>query len=233
MSGTSRPPRTSDRRAGERREVRETVARPGRRSVIDIADANSAPDGSPASGGRDHTSSELRSDRERVPVADAVPMRPDRRFALVCAPFRVLSHVHETVDQRRLLDAVHDGLEPGGPSSSTSTSPPQAAPGGDARDDRLRRRARPGPPPAPDGLVRPRRPLPPDEPRPHELPLGGRRRRAPRRLGVRDALLLPLRDRAPRGASKLALETMLGDFAGGRLTAASREYVVVCRRPGG
>ena len=31
--------------------------------------------------------------------------------------------------------------------------------------------------------------------------------------------------------SKLALEEIRGDFAGGPLTADSREYVVVCRRP--
>ena len=53
-------------------------------------------------------------DRGRVSVADAVTMRPDRRFALACAPFRVLSHVHETGDQLRLLDAAHDCLLPGG-----------------------------------------------------------------------------------------------------------------------
>jgi SAM-dependent methyltransferase len=53
-------------------------------------------------------------DRGRVSVADAVTMRPGRQFALVCAPFRVLSHVHGTADQLRLLDAVHDCLVPGG-----------------------------------------------------------------------------------------------------------------------
>jgi hypothetical protein len=31
--------------------------------------------------------------------------------------------------------------------------------------------------------------------------------------------------------SKLVLEAVHGDFAGGPLTADSREYVVVCRRP--
>jgi hypothetical protein len=32
--------------------------------------------------------------------------------------------------------------------------------------------------------------------------------------------------------SRLELETIDGDFAGGALTAGSREYVVVCRHPG-
>ena len=52
--------------------------------------------------------------RERVSVADAVSMRLGRRFALVVAPFRVLSHVLEVEDQRHLLDAVHEHLVPGG-----------------------------------------------------------------------------------------------------------------------
>jgi len=54
------------------------------------------------------------ADRERVWVADAVRMPTDRRFALVVAPFRVLSHVHPPEDQRLLLDAVHGVLGPGG-----------------------------------------------------------------------------------------------------------------------
>jgi SAM-dependent methyltransferase len=54
------------------------------------------------------------ADRERVWVEDAVTLRSDRRFALVVAPFRVLSHVHEPEDQLRLLDSVHAALEPGG-----------------------------------------------------------------------------------------------------------------------
>ena len=54
------------------------------------------------------------ADRERVWIDDAVRMRMDRRFALVVAPFRVLSHVFAPEDQLRLLDAVHDVLSPGG-----------------------------------------------------------------------------------------------------------------------
>jgi SAM-dependent methyltransferase len=53
-------------------------------------------------------------DRERVKVADAVRMHLERRFALIVAPFRVLSHVTASEDQLRLLQTVHDHLEPGG-----------------------------------------------------------------------------------------------------------------------
>jgi SAM-dependent methyltransferase len=52
--------------------------------------------------------------RERASVADAVSMRLGRRFALVAAPFRVLSHVASVDDQLRLLDTVHEHLVPGG-----------------------------------------------------------------------------------------------------------------------
>jgi SAM-dependent methyltransferase len=51
---------------------------------------------------------------ERVWVADAVRLETDRRFALVVAPFRVLSHVASPDDQLRLLEAVHGVLRPGG-----------------------------------------------------------------------------------------------------------------------
>jgi len=54
------------------------------------------------------------AERERVWVDDALRMRTERRFDLVVAPFRVLSHVPEPEDQLRLLDAAHDVLRPGG-----------------------------------------------------------------------------------------------------------------------
>jgi SAM-dependent methyltransferase len=54
------------------------------------------------------------SDRHRISVADAVSMRLERRFALVVAPFRVLSHVASVEDQLRLLQTVHEHLLPGG-----------------------------------------------------------------------------------------------------------------------
>jgi SAM-dependent methyltransferase len=54
------------------------------------------------------------AERSRVLVADAVRMRLERRFALIVAPFRVLSHVVSTDDQLRFLNAAYDHLEPGG-----------------------------------------------------------------------------------------------------------------------
>jgi SAM-dependent methyltransferase len=50
----------------------------------------------------------------RVRVADAVTMRLERRYALILAPFRVLSHVIAVEEQLRLLDNVHSHLLPGG-----------------------------------------------------------------------------------------------------------------------
>jgi SAM-dependent methyltransferase len=171
-------------------------------------------------------------DRGRVSVADAVSLRTDRRFALVCAPFRVLSHVYETADQLRLLDAVHDALEPGGAFVFDLYVPslklllegmPELADfdGEHAPGRRLRR------------VVSS---LPAD--------LSRQTNR------VRMSFLWAEEDGEHRGAwefemrfffrfeiehlvarSRLALETIHGDFAGGPLAADSREYVVVCRRP--
>lgn len=51
---------------------------------------------------------------DRVWVADAVRLETDRRFALVVAPFRVLSHIESPDDHLRFLEAVHGVLRPGG-----------------------------------------------------------------------------------------------------------------------
>ena len=171
-------------------------------------------------------------DRERVSVANAVHLRTDQRFALVCAPFRVLSHVHDTYDQLRLLDAVHDCLEPGGAFVFDLYVPnlkllleglPELTDfdGEHAPGLRLRRIVSS----APADLSR-------------------------QTNRVRMSLLWQEEDGEHRGdwefdmrfffrfeiehlvaRSKLSLETMLGDFTGGPLAADSREYVVVCRRP--
>jgi SAM-dependent methyltransferase len=53
-------------------------------------------------------------ERHRLHLANAVSAQLDRRYALLLAPFRVLSHVEETADQLRLLDNVHAHLLPGG-----------------------------------------------------------------------------------------------------------------------
>lgn len=171
-------------------------------------------------------------DRDRVQVADAVSFKADRRFALVCAPFRVLSHVHDTADQLRLLDAVHDSLEPGGAFVFDLYVPNlkllmeglkevtdfngEHAPG-----RRLRR------------IV---------SSEPADLS------RQTNRVGMtfvweeedgehRDAWTFDMRFffryeiEHLVARSKLLLESIHGDFAGGVLEAASREFVVTCRRP--
>jgi SAM-dependent methyltransferase len=174
------------------------------------------------------------ADRARVSVADAVHLRPERQYALVCAPFRVLSHVHATHDQLRLLESVHDCLRPGGafvfdlyvPNlklildglAEQTDFDGEYAPG-----RRLRRivSASPG-------------------------DLAGQRNRV--RMGflwedefgehrsdwvfeMRFYFRFEIEHLVAR--SKLLLETICGDFAGGPVTADSREYVVVCRRPAG
>jgi SAM-dependent methyltransferase len=171
-------------------------------------------------------------DRERVSVADAVHLRPGRQYALVCAPFRVLSHVHETTDQLRLLDAVQDCLRPGGAFVFDLYVPNlrmllEGVPehtdfdGEYAPGRRLRRivTAEPG-------------------------DLSTQRNR------VRMSFLWEGEDGEHRGdwafemrfffrfeiehlvaRSKLVMEAVYGDFAGSPVTAKSRELVVVCRRP--
>jgi len=173
------------------------------------------------------------ADRERVRVADAVHLRPDRRFALVCAPFRVLSHVHDTADQLRLLDAVHDCLEPGGvflfdlyvPNLAlllnglpeTTDFDGEHAPG-----RRLRRSVSS---------------LPADLSRQTNRVCmsflweeDDGEHRGDWEFEMRFFFRFEIEHLVAR--SKLALEAIHGDFAGGPLTAGSREYVVACRRPG-
>jgi SAM-dependent methyltransferase len=134
------------------------------------------------------------ADRDRVSVADAVHLRADRRFALVCAPFRVLSHVHDTVDQLRLLDAVHDGLEPAGVFVFDLYVPSLKL------------------------LL---------EGMPETTDFDGEHR-GDWEFEMRFFFRFEIEHLVAR--SKLRLEALHGDFAGGPLTAASREYVVVCRR---
>ena len=171
-------------------------------------------------------------DRERVSIADATRLRTDRRFALVCAPFRVLSHVYETEDQLRLLDAVHDALLPGGAFLFDLYVPslrlllegmPERVDfdGEHAAGRRLRR------------IV---------SSRPADLSRQTNRvhmtfrweeedgeHRAEWEFEMRFFFRFEIEHLVAR--SKLDLETIQGDFAGGPLTKASREYVVVCRRP--
>jgi SAM-dependent methyltransferase len=171
-------------------------------------------------------------DRERVSVADAVTMRHARRFALVCAPFRVLSHVHDTGDQLRLLDSVHDCLQPGGAFAFDLYVPDlrmildgvpehtdfdgEYAPG-----LRLRRivEAAPGDLSCQRSRVR----------------MGFRwndqdgEHVEEWRFEMRFFFRFEIEHLVAR--SKLVLEAVHGDFADGPLTADSREFVVRCRRP--
>jgi SAM-dependent methyltransferase len=172
-------------------------------------------------------------DRERVSIADATRLRTDRRFALVCAPFRVLSHVYETEDQLRLLDAVHDALLPGGAFLFDLYVPslelllegmPERVDfdGEHAAGRRLRR------------MVSSR---PADRWRQTngvlmrflwDEPDG--EHRAGWEFEMRFFFRFEIEHLVAR--SKLVLEAIHGDFAGGPLEAGSREYVVTCRRPG-
>jgi SAM-dependent methyltransferase len=173
-------------------------------------------------------------DRDRVSVADAVHLRADRRFALVCAPFRVLSHVHDTADQLRLLDAVHDSLEPGGtfvfdlyvPSlklllegmPETTDFDGEHAPG-----RRLRRTVSSAPADLSRQTNRVRMSFRWEE--------DDGEHRGDWEFEMRFFFRFEIEHLVAR--SKLVLEAIHGDFGGGPLTAGSREYVVACRRPGG
>jgi SAM-dependent methyltransferase len=174
------------------------------------------------------------SDRERVWVEDAVTLRTERQFALVVAPFRVLSHVPEPADQLRLLDAVHTALEPGGRFIFDLYVPnlkllleglPEMCDfdGEHAPGKRLRRFVSS----APADLAR-------------------------QANHVRMSFVWDEEDGEHRGAwefdmrfffrfelehlvarSRLELEAIYGDFEDGSLTPESREYVVVGRREDG
>jgi SAM-dependent methyltransferase len=171
------------------------------------------------------------ADRGRVSVADAVSMRLGRRFALVAAPFRVLSHVADVGDQLRLLDTVHEHLLPGGaflfdlyvPSlklllegmPETCDFDGEWSPG---------RRIRRFVSSAPADLSR----------QTNRVTMrfvweeSGAERRGDWVFEMRFFFRFEIEHLVAR--SKLRLESLSGDFEGSPLAAASREYVVVCRR---
>ena len=172
-------------------------------------------------------------DRERVWVADAVTLRTDRRFALVCAPFRVLSHVHDPADQLRLLDAVHDCLLPGGAFIFDLYVPnlkllleglPEHVDfdGEHAPGRRLRRLVTAEPCDLSCQRNRVRMAFKWDEANGEHADEWT--------FDMRFFFRFELEHLVAR--SKLALETIYGDFAGNPVTVDSREYVVVSRRPG-
>lgn len=169
--------------------------------------------------------------RERVSVADAVSMRLGRRFALVVAPFRVLSHVAAIEDQIRLLDAVHEHLVPGGAFVFDLYVPnlqllrdglPERCDfdGEWAPGRRLRRLVSSAPADLARQTNHVRMSFVWDE--------EGGEHRGDWEFEMRFFFRFEIEHLVAR--SKLRLETLHGDFAGGPLTAESREYVVVCRR---
>jgi SAM-dependent methyltransferase len=171
------------------------------------------------------------SQRDRVSVADAVSMRLGRRFALVVAPFRVLSHVPAVDDQLRLLDAVHEHLAPGGAFVFDLYVPnlQLLREGMPERCDfdgewtagrRLRRFVSSVPADLSRQTNRVRMGFVWEE--------GDGEHRGDWELEMRFFFRWEIEHLVAR--SKLRLESLHGDFAGGPLTAESGEYVVACRR---
>jgi SAM-dependent methyltransferase len=174
------------------------------------------------------------TDRQRVWVADATRLKTDRRFALIVAPFRVLSHVLEPADQLRVLGAVREHLRPGGRFVFDLYVPnlgmlvegvPEKTDfdGEHAPGRRLRRfiSSAPGDLARQTSRVRMRF-LWEEEDGEHENEW---------RFDMRFFFRFELEHLVARSA--LSLEAIHGDFAGGPLTPDSRDYVVVCRRPPG
>jgi len=169
--------------------------------------------------------------RERVWVEDAVGLRTDRSFSLIVAPFRVLSHVHTPDDQIRLLDTVHGALRPGGrfifdlyvPSlklllegmPETCDFDGEHAPG-----RRLRRFVSSDPADLARQTNHVHMSFVWDE--------DDGEHRGDWEFDMRFFFRFEIEHLVAR--SRLELATLHGDFAGGTLTAESREYVVVCRR---
>jgi SAM-dependent methyltransferase len=169
--------------------------------------------------------------RDRVSVADAVSLRLGRPFALVVAPFRVLSHVPSIEDQLRLLDAVHEHLVPGGAfvfdlyvpnlkllldgMSENCDFDGEWAPG-----RRLRRFTSSTPADLSRQTNRVRMRFEWEE---EDGKHGGTWE-----FDMRFFFRFEVEHLVAR--SRLRLEALHGDFAGGPLTADSREYVVACRR---
>jgi SAM-dependent methyltransferase len=170
------------------------------------------------------------ADRERVFVADATRLRSERRFAFIAAPFRVLSHVPDPEDQIRLLDAAHAHLLPGGrfvfdlyvPNLKLLLEglPPVADFDGEhAPGRRLRRVVSSSPADLARQTNRVRMSFVWDE--------EDGEHRGDWELEMRFFFRFEIEHLVAR--SKLTLEAIHGDFAGGPLTPASQEYVVVCR----
>jgi SAM-dependent methyltransferase len=171
------------------------------------------------------------AERARVRVADAVRLDLDRRFALIVAPFRVLSHVFEVADQLRLLERVSAHLAPGGrfvfdlyvPNLRLLLDglPEQCDFDGEhAPGRRLRRLVASDPADLARQTNRVRMTFLWDE-------ADGCARREVWDFDMRFYFRHELEHLLAR--SPLRLEALRGDFEGGSFTAASREFVVTCR----
>jgi SAM-dependent methyltransferase len=170
------------------------------------------------------------ADRERVFVADATRLRLERRFAFIAAPFRVLSHVPDPEDQIRLLDAAHTHLLPGGrfvfdlyvPNLKLlleGLAPVADFDGEHAPGRRLRRVVSSSPADLARQTNRVRMSFVWDE--------EDGEHRGDWEFEMRFFFRFEIEHLVAR--SRLKLEAVHGDFAGGPLTPDSREYVVVCR----
>jgi SAM-dependent methyltransferase len=169
--------------------------------------------------------------RDRVRLADAVSMRMGRDFALVVAPFRVLSHVATVEDQCRVLDTVYEHLVPGGAFVFDVYVPnlkllleglPELCDfdGQWAAGRRLRRFVSSAPADLARQTNHVRMTFVWDE--------EDGEHRDTWEFDMRFFFRFEIEHLVAR--SKLRLEALHGDFAGGPLTADSRELVVVCRR---
>jgi SAM-dependent methyltransferase len=170
-------------------------------------------------------------ERERVRVADAVTMRLDRSYRLIVAPFRVLSHIATVADQLELLESVYQHLLPGGrfifdlyvPSPKllehgivdSLDFDGEYAPGlrvqryVTARSDIVRQ------------ITQVTMRFVWDE--------DGALQQAEWQFAMRFFFRYELEHLVAR--SRLELESIHGDYAGGPLGADSKEFVVTCRRP--
>ncbi len=171
--------------------------------------------------------------RPRVRVADAVSMSLGRRYALVVAPFRVLSHVRSVEDQLRLLDNVHEHLQPGGrfifdlyvPSARIIADGmrEQVDFDGEYAPGRRLRRTVSARADIVSQMTHGRMTFTWDE--------EGGESRGEWEFDLRFFFRYEIEHLVAR--SRLALETIHGDFEEGPLTEISQEFVVVCRREEG
>jgi SAM-dependent methyltransferase len=169
-------------------------------------------------------------ERHRLRLADAVSAQLERRYALVLAPFRVLSHVEELEGQLRLLNNVHAHLLPGGHFVFDLYVPdPRILADGMAEHVDFDGEYAPG--------RRLRRLVSARSDVVSQRTFGrmrflwdedGEQRQGDWDFVLRFFFRYELEHLVAR--SRLTLESLHGDFQGGALTPDSKEFVVTCRR---